>query len=376
MPSYLDPKNDYAFKRVFGEHKNLYLSLLNSLLPIPPDEPIVELEYLSNELLPENPLKKFSAVDVRCTDKSQRQFLVEMQWHWTVDFEMRVLFNTAKVFSGQLPKGGSYTPKAIYALNFLNGVFQKDIPDYYHHYKIAHSKYTEKQKILKTAVGGEVLREDVVAAALDGFVKAHLLVRRTKPTSADDITASARRPDSTAVFRIESMEFVFVELPKFVPANRAERKLRDIWLQFLSEIELGTEVVSDDILSNPEVREALQYLEAGALTPVERAAYDRETNRIWSEIDAMDTAEEIGRAKGKAEERAIADIELAEERAKAELALAEERAKAEAALNQEKLAIVRNLLAAGMEPALIAQATKLPLAEIQDISKTPSEQKP
>jgi hypothetical protein len=54
--------------------------------------------------------------------------------------------------------------------------------------------------ILKTAVGGEVLREDVMADALGGFVKAHLLVRRTKPTSADDITAPARRPDSTAVF--------------------------------------------------------------------------------------------------------------------------------------------------------------------------------
>jgi hypothetical protein len=56
---------------------------------------------------------------------------------------------------------------------------------------------------LKTAVGGEVLREDVVAAALGGFVKAHLLVHRTKPTSADDITASARRLDSTAVFRFK-----------------------------------------------------------------------------------------------------------------------------------------------------------------------------
>jgi hypothetical protein len=54
---------------------------------------------------------------------------------------------------------------------------------------------------LKTAVGGEVLREDVVADALGGVVKAHLLVRRTKPTSADAITDSARRHDSTAVFR-------------------------------------------------------------------------------------------------------------------------------------------------------------------------------
>jgi hypothetical protein len=58
---------------------------------------------------------------------------------------------------------------------------------------------------LKTAVGGEVLREAVVAAALCGFVKAHLLVRRTKPRSADAITDPARRPASTAVFRFKLM---------------------------------------------------------------------------------------------------------------------------------------------------------------------------
>ncbi|MDR3228530.1 MAG: hypothetical protein LBT53_03860, partial [Puniceicoccales bacterium] len=61
---------------------------------------------------------------------------------------------------------------------------------------------------LKTAVGGEVLREDVVADAPDGFVKAHLLVRRTKPTSADAPAASARRPDSTAVFRFNISSLV------------------------------------------------------------------------------------------------------------------------------------------------------------------------
>jgi hypothetical protein len=56
------------------------------------------------------------------------------------------------------------------------------------------SKTSEMQKCfnLKTAAEGEILREDVVAATLGGFVKAHLLARRTKPTSADAITASAR----------------------------------------------------------------------------------------------------------------------------------------------------------------------------------------
>jgi len=30
MAHYLDPKNDLTFKRVFGEHKHLCMSLINS----------------------------------------------------------------------------------------------------------------------------------------------------------------------------------------------------------------------------------------------------------------------------------------------------------------------------------------------------------
>ncbi|MDR1097326.1 MAG: Rpn family recombination-promoting nuclease/putative transposase, partial [Tannerella sp.] len=44
MPHYLDPKNDYAFKRIFGEHKHLCISLLNSLLPLDEANRIVEIE--------------------------------------------------------------------------------------------------------------------------------------------------------------------------------------------------------------------------------------------------------------------------------------------------------------------------------------------
>jgi hypothetical protein len=33
MAHFLDPKNDLTFKRVFGEHKHLCISLLNSMLP-------------------------------------------------------------------------------------------------------------------------------------------------------------------------------------------------------------------------------------------------------------------------------------------------------------------------------------------------------
>ena len=54
---YLDPKADLTFKKVFGEHPDLVISLLNALLPLEPDEEVMEIEYLPAELVPENPLR-------------------------------------------------------------------------------------------------------------------------------------------------------------------------------------------------------------------------------------------------------------------------------------------------------------------------------
>ena len=44
---YLDPKADLTFKKVFGEHPDLVLSLLNALLPFKKDEELItSVEYL------------------------------------------------------------------------------------------------------------------------------------------------------------------------------------------------------------------------------------------------------------------------------------------------------------------------------------------
>ena len=67
---YLDPKADLTFKRVFGEHPDLVMSLLNALLPISVGQEITDIEYLPAEIVP---LRKNSIVDVRCKDKFGRQ---------------------------------------------------------------------------------------------------------------------------------------------------------------------------------------------------------------------------------------------------------------------------------------------------------------
>lgn len=55
MSKYLNPKADLTFKKVFGEHKDLLISLLNSLLPLPVGREIVSVEYLTSEMITEKP---------------------------------------------------------------------------------------------------------------------------------------------------------------------------------------------------------------------------------------------------------------------------------------------------------------------------------
>ena len=43
---YLDPKAYLTFKKIFGEHKDLLISLLNALLPLADDEQIESVEYI------------------------------------------------------------------------------------------------------------------------------------------------------------------------------------------------------------------------------------------------------------------------------------------------------------------------------------------
>ena len=89
---YLDPKADLTFKKIFGEHKDLLISLLNALLPLADDEQIESVEYLSPELVPDTYVGKNSIVDVRCHDVKNRQFIVEVNILWFETLRQSVLY--------------------------------------------------------------------------------------------------------------------------------------------------------------------------------------------------------------------------------------------------------------------------------------------
>jgi len=250
MAHYLDPKNDLTFKRVFGGHKHLCMSLLNSMLPL--EKPIVSIEYQTGELIPEIEEFRLSIVDVRCTDTDGQQFIVEMQMYWSESFKSRVLLNASKAYVMQTDRVKKYELlQPVYSLNFINDIFEKSPEmqdEYYHHYKIVNIKNTEKQ--------------------------------------------------------IKGLEFVFIELPKFKPQNRSEKKLHELWLRFLTEIDESTREAPKDLLENCDTREAISYMEIGAYTKGQLFTYDKVKDAIMTELSALSDALREGEAKGKAEGRA------------------------------------------------------------------------
>jgi len=252
MAHYLDPKNDLTFKRVFGEHKHLCMSLINSMLPL--EKPIVSIEYQTGELVPElTDVLRHTIVDVRCVDSDNRQFIVEMQLYWSESFKSRVLLNASKAYVMQLDKAEEFELlQPVYALNFVNDKFEKSPEmkdEYYHYYKIVNIKDTEKQ--------------------------------------------------------IEGLEFLFVELPKFKPQNRAEKKLHELWLRFLTEINERTEEVPGELLDNELTREAVGYMEKAAYTKEQLAAYDKWKIAAMTERSALNDALRKGKAIGMEEGKAI-----------------------------------------------------------------------
>ena len=249
---YLDPKADLTFKRVFGEHPDLVMSLLNALLPISEEEEITDIEYLPAEMVPDNPLRKNSIVDVRCKDKKGRQFIVEMQMIWSPEFKQRVLFNASKAYVRQISVGEEYELlQPVYSLNLVNEIFEPELEGYYHHYRMIHVENTDKV--------------------------------------------------------INGLELIFVELPKFNPHTYSEKKMQVLWLRYLTEINERTREVPPELLANPEVKKAVTALEESAFTEAQLLGYEKLWDIISVEKTLYNSAERkgmaAGLAKGKAEEQ-------------------------------------------------------------------------
>lgn len=320
---YLDPKADLTFKRVFGEHPDLTISLLNALLPLSAEQEVTDVEYLPAEMVPDNPLRKNSIVDVRCRDKQGRQFIVEMQMIWSPEYKQRVLFNASKAYVRQIKTGEDYKLlQPVYSLNLVNDMLEPDLKGYYHYYRLVHAEHTDRV--------------------------------------------------------IDGLHLIFVELPKFTPHTYSEKRMQVLWLRYLTEIDERTRLVPAELMANPEVKKAVTELEESAFTDAQLLGYEKFWDSISVEKTLYNSAERRGMAAGMAKGLAQGMAEgLAQGMAKGlAQGMAEgleqgkkeglEQGKKEGG-KQQSLFIARKMKTKGMPEVDIAEMTGLTIEEIRTL---------
>ena len=305
---YLNPKADLTFKKIFGEHEDLVMSLLNALLPLDEGKQIEEVEYLTPEMVPENPGKKNSLVDVRCRETGGRHFIVEMQMNWNNEFQQRVILNSAKAVVKQLGTSEDYSLlQPVYALNLINDVgFDAGPDEFYHDYAIVNVAHSDRI--------------------------------------------------------IEGLRFVFVELPKFKPQTIAEKKMMVLWLRFLTEIDRDTEKIPQELLENPDTSKALKILEKSAYNEKELYAYEYYWDAVYNERSAIRHGYKQGMEQGMAKGMAQGMAQGMEQGMAKGMAQGMEQGMAQA-----KRENACRMKADGMPAELIAKYTGLSIEAINDL---------
>ena len=259
----IDPKIDYAFKRLFGSEPNqsLLIQLLNAVLQPPPSARVAAIEILNPFNDKEALDDKLSVVDIKVRDQQGRQFHVEMQLLPYADFPQRVLYYWARLYQQQLHASEEYDQlRPTLSICFVNRVLFASVPAY------------------------------------------HLRFRLLETTHQVAFT--------------EDLAVHMLELPKFTrTADELVTEL-DRWLYFLRYAEALDTVSLPPALRIPEIEQAMEVLTMLTQSDIERERYEArlklERDRISFEkrmqklaTEGQEQAREQGREEGQEQGLAI-----------------------------------------------------------------------
>ena len=256
---FVDPKNDFAFKKIFGDETKteILISLLNAILDFRDNKAIVSLEILNPFQVPKIPDLKNTILDIRAKNQDNEEFIVEMQKKDLNNFEKRSLYYTSKAYVAQLDKKEDYSLlNKVYFIGILNFNMFKD----------------------------------------DDYVSRHLILNK-----------------KTLKQEIEDFEFTFVELKKFKKELHQLDTILDKWIYFINNADDLT-MIPAEYETLEEFKEAFMVANQLNWNKEEIAVYDYVKRNEIDDINALKTAEEKGIEKGKKEERLNSDKKLEAEK--------------------------------------------------------------
>jgi len=247
-PVFADPKTDFVFKRIFGQeaHKHLLIELLNALLELDVSHRIVDITYLTPEQRVPVEELKLSILDVKCTDASGVQYVVEMQVLNVEGFEKRVVYNVSKAYVMQLRRGNDYP-----TLRHVVGV---------------------------TICDFELWPNDNEGPSVPLLSRWHM------------------REQHTNVEGLPQVQYVFLELPKYA-AGEHPQSLLEKWAYFFREAD-NLDVIPPELAEAP-FTEAMEIARVSRFSAGEWEAYDRELMAEQDARGALTLARRVGREEGK-----------------------------------------------------------------------------
>ena len=192
MQRFLDPRNDFAFKHVFGseQYKDITIDFLNSVLHLEGDKRIDSIEFLNPSQAPLYAGHKISMVDISCRDQRGLSYIIEMQMARTAGFLERIQYYGAKTYVSQLGSAQEY----------------------------------------------QTLRQVIVLAILD-----HIAF----PKTVDFESLHTMRNTKTDECILDAFTFKFIELPKFNKTWGQVKTLEEGWLYFFKNAGKDNEIAHD-----------------------------------------------------------------------------------------------------------------------------------
>ena len=241
---FINPKTDYAFKKIFGstESTDILISFLNAL--IYDGHPTIEdLEIINSNLPPRVQGLKDTYLDVKARLNNGTFVIIEMQVLNVQSFGKRVVFNAAKTYAFQLQAGEGY--------RMLKPVIALTLTDF--------EMFSDREKLISRFVYRE--KED-------GF---------TYPEN--------------------EIEMIFVELPKFTKELHQLETLTDKWIYFIKSARSLTEI-PENMDKVPELHRAFEIANQADLTPAELEDLERREMFIYDQQGAIALGMEEGRQQG------------------------------------------------------------------------------
>jgi len=246
ITKFLDPTNDFAFRKVFSSEKNqdILIHFLNAMLVFKEKHPIVDVTFLKTVQDPDIAAKKTSIVDILCQDDKGNRYVVEMQVAKEKGFEKRAQYYASKAYVAQAHHGGKY-------------------------------------RYLK----------EIIFLAITNFI----MFPKKKEWKSDHVIL-----DQDSYERdLKDFSFTFVELPKFNKsidqlANRSEK-----WCYFLKygmqTHERDVErVVGEEVI----IRRAYEELNRFNWSEIELLTYEQEQKYEWDRESQLEQRYDEGMEKG------------------------------------------------------------------------------